>query len=74
MQPQLNASKASQAIPAGSLKKCHLKSIQKQIKSTNRSWRAKNWLFSETKKVKQLHSEIPKLKTNSYHQSQPKEN
>ena len=43
MQPQLNASKASQAIPAGSLKsKSHLKSTQKQVKSSNRSWRAKN--------------------------------
>ena len=38
MQPQLNASKASQAIPAGSLKsKSHLKSTQKQVKSCNRS-------------------------------------
>ena len=38
MQSQLNASKASQAIPAGSLKsKSHLKSTQKQVKSSNRS-------------------------------------
>ena len=36
--------------------------IQKQVKSSNRSWTAKNLLFSESKKVKQLHSEIPKLK------------
>ena len=41
----------------GSLKNdSHLKNIQKQIKSSNRSWRAKNWLFSETKNVKQFYS------------------
>ena len=36
MQPLVNASKAQQAIPAGALK-----TTQKQVKSSNRSWRAK---------------------------------
>ena len=48
----------------------HLKNIQKQIKSSNRSWRAKNQHFSETKNVKQFHSEIPKRKTNCYRVNQ----
>ena len=34
---------------------------QKQVKSSNINWRAKKQLFSKTKKVKQLHSEIPKF-------------
>ena len=43
MQPLLNASKAWQTIPVDSLKKREpSKNIQKQIKSSNRSWRAKN--------------------------------
>ena len=57
----------------GSLKnESQLKNIQKQIKSRNRSWRAKNYLFSQTKNVKQFYSEIPKLKTN-YHRVNQKE-
>ena len=37
MQPLLNASKAQQAIPAGSLKKREpSKNTQKQVKSSNR--------------------------------------
>ena len=43
MQPLLNASKAWQTIPASSLKsESHLKEMQKQIKSSNRSGAAKN--------------------------------
>ena len=48
----------------GSLKnESQLKNIQKQVKSRNRSWRAKNYLLSGTKNVKQFHREIQKLKT-----------
>ena len=63
MQPLLMLQKRTRlAIPGGSLKKPEpSKNTQKQVKSSSRSWRAK--FFSETKKVKQLHSEIPKLKT-----------
>ena len=44
------------AIPAGSLKKREpSKKTHKKVKSSK--------LFSETKKVKQLHNEIAKLKT-----------
>ena len=43
MQPLLNASKVWQTILSGSLKKRELfKNIQKQIKSSNGSWQARN--------------------------------
>ena len=43
MQPPLNASQAWHTLPADSLKKREpSKNIQKQIKSGNRRWQAKN--------------------------------
>ena len=56
----------SETIPAGSIKSREPSikhTNKKQIKPSNRSSRAKCWLFTETKKVKQLNSEIPKFKT-----------
>ena len=42
MQPLLSASKVWQTIPAGSLKnENRLKTYKKQIKPSDRSWRAK---------------------------------
>ena len=61
MQPLLNASKAWQTSPAGSLKKREL-----SIQHKNNKWRLVtevDELFSETKKVKQFYRVIPKFKT-----------
>ena len=58
-QPLLNASKVWQTVPTGPLKK---RKSKKQLKSNNKSWGDKNELYSKTKKVKQLDSQIPNLK------------
>ena len=67
----LNASKAWQNIPAGSVKKRHpSKKYKTQISLVTEVDNPKtSSLVKPRMKAKQLHCEIPKFKTNCYHQS-----